>query len=158
MAVFWAVVGATGVLAAAGLVGWHVHRWRRARRAKEAVQLARAVFRRRREWLEAEFVTRASERGKPRDFVWAGCEFDDAVAFARDRGTGQLRALVEITIRFEADDGAAMDGGEAGVAVRLATAVFRFEKDAWTSDGRAIFNLNPAETIRRYQHELEVVD
>ncbi len=158
MAVFWGVVCAVGALAATGLIGWHVGRWRKARRAKEVLQLARGIFRRRREWLEAEFVTRASERGKPRDFAWAGCEFADAVAFARDRSTGQLRALVEVTICFEAEDGVALDGGEAGVAVRLATAVFRFEKDMWTSDGRAIFNLNPAETIRRYQHELEVVD
>jgi hypothetical protein len=28
----------------------------------------------------------------------------------------------------------------------------------WEPDGRAFFNLNPAETIARYEHELETVD
>ena len=158
MAVFWAVVCAIGALAATGLIGWHVGRWRKTRRAKDVLQLARAVFRRRREWLEAEFVTRASERGKPRDFVWAGCEFEDAVAFARDRSTGQLRAWWRSPSVSRPKTGRPWMGAKLVVAVRLATAVFRFENDAWTSDGRAIFNLNPAETIRRYQHELEVVD
>ena len=28
----------------------------------------------------------------------------------------------------------------------------------WTTDGRAVFNLSPTETIRRYSHELELVE
>ena len=41
---------------------------------------------------------------------------------------------------------------------RAATAVFFYSDGKWTTDGRAVFNLNPAQTIRRYQHELKTVD
>ncbi len=158
MAVFWTVTGVVGLLLAAGLVGWHVSRWRKTRRAKHVLRLAREVFRRRREWLEADFVTRASERSKPRDLVWVGCEFEDAVSYARDRGTGHLRALVGVSISFAADDASDSEGSAAVVAVRCGTAVFRFENGQWTSDGRAVFNLSPAETIRRFEHELDVFE
>ena len=41
---------------------------------------------------------------------------------------------------------------------RAATSVFRFDGLRWTTDGRAVFNLNPEETIRRYRHELELAE
>ncbi len=155
---FWAVVGVLGACAALWLVAWHLARWRKTHREKGLLREARMLFRRRREWLEAEFVTLASEIRKPRDFVWASCDFDDEVAFARDRNNGQLRALVGATVRLESEDGLTDEQGETLVAIRLATAVFRFDNGTWTSDGRTIFNMNPAETIERYGHELEVVD
>ncbi len=42
--------------------------------------------------------------------------------------------------------------------LRAATAVFRFDGNDWTTDGRAIFNLNPLQAIEHFQHELETVD
>ena len=86
------------------------------------------------------------------------CEFQDEVAFARDRTTGELRALVGVTIRFKAVDGGGLEDNPNVNNLRAATAVFRMERLTWATDGRAIFNLNPAEAIQHFQHELETVD
>ena len=49
-----------------------------------------------------------------------------------------------MTISLETEEGGAMEDVEAVCALRAATAVFRYEGGTWTSDGRAIFNMNPA--------------
>jgi hypothetical protein len=149
-----AAAGALGILVAFALL------WARRLGGERGPSLerARAEFHRRREWLEARFVTRAGESGKPRGLVWADCEFDNDVAFARERTTGELRALVGVTIRFEAIAGGDMEDVPAVNNLKFATAVFRAVGDAWETDGRAVFNLNPAETIQHFQHELEVVE
>ena len=118
----------------------------------------REEFHRRREWLEADFLTLAGESGRPRGLTWADCEFSDEVSFARDRRSGELKALVAVTIRFEAIEGGEMEDVEAVGNLRAATAVFRHQSGQWTTDGRAIFNLNPTEAIRHFRHELETVD
>lgn len=132
-------------------------RWSRRRRRELRMASARQEFRRRREWLEAYFIERAASSKRPRGLVWVDCEFADDVSFARDRATRNLRALVAVTVRFKAIEGGAMEGVEAVGNRREATAVFRFDGEKWESDGRAIFNLNPDETIRHFQHELEAV-
>lgn len=119
---------------------------------------ARALFYRRREWLEAEFLKLASMRGIPRGLRWADCDFENEVQFARDRTSGQLRALVALTIRFEAIEGGDMEDVEAVSNLRAATGVFFFDGKKWTTSGRALFNLNPTEAIQHYRHELETVD
>ncbi len=149
---------AVWVIAAGGLAVWFFIHQQQKRRLRDKLDQARVLFRRRREWLEAAFVTMASERGKPRELIWSDCEFDDAVSFARDRESGQLRALVGMTITFEAEEGGGMEDVEAVCALRAATAVFAYSGGTWSSEGRAIFNMNPQETILRYQHELEIVD
>ena len=127
--------------------------WRQSRLAQ-----ARRDFRLQRERLEANFIQLAARTGKPRGLAWADCEFDDDVAMARDRHTGELRALVGVTVRFEAIEGGDMEDVEAVGRLRAATAVFRAERNRWVTDGRAIFNLNPSEAIRHFQSELEMVD
>jgi len=42
--------------------------------------------------------------------------------------------------------------------LRLATAVFHFQRNEWISDGRVLFNLNPAQAIERFTLELETVE
>lgn len=143
-----AVVAIVGSAAAALFQRWQ----RRAR-----LRIAKDRLHRRREWLEAEFMSRASTNGKPRSLVWADCEFEDAIALARDRNSGQLRALIGVTITFASVDGQRPEEAEE-ILPQEATAVFRFDGAEWTTDGRAIFNLNPAETIRRYGHELELME
>lgn len=118
----------------------------------------RNIFYRRREWAEAKFLTLASESGKPRGLAWVDCEFDNGVSFARDRESGDLRALVGVTISFEAIEGGGMEDNPNVGNLRAATAVFRFNGQDWTTDGRAIFNLNPTQAIEHFQHELEMVD
>jgi hypothetical protein len=132
-------------------------RWQ-LKRHRQRLASQREEFHRRREWLEARFLTLASRSGRPRGLAWVDCEFDDPVAFARDRSSGDLRALVAITIRFEAIEGGGMEDVEAVGNLRAATAVFRWQRSQWETDGRAIFNLNPAQAIEHFQHELETVD
>ena len=125
---------------------------------ENALTKARNLFYLRREWLEAEFVKLAGLRGIPRGLRWVDCEFENDVQFARDRNSGQLRALVATTIRFEAIEGGGMEDVEAVGNLRAATAIFFFEGKKWSTSGRAHFNLNPVEAIQHYRHELETVD
>ena len=74
------------------------------------VERARELFSLQRERLEAKFVTAASATGKPRGLRWKDCNFDNAVELARDRQSGQLVALVPVTIQFEAVEGSDMEG------------------------------------------------
>jgi len=141
-----------------GVAAWRVVVGRRRRHDRQELQHARELFHRRREWLEADFLSLAATSGKPRTLAWNGCDFANEVAFARDRHTGQLCALVAVTIGFSPADANGDDDILAGFAERSATSVFRFDGVRWNTDGRAVFNLNPTETIRHYSHELELVE
>jgi len=103
-------------------------------------------------------MTLALQSGKPRGLRWEDCDFEGDVSFARDRKTGGLRALVGVTIRFEAVEGGGMEDVEAVDDDKAATVVFRLDGPEWEPDGRAYFNLSPAETIAHFQRELETVD
>ena len=137
----WGFVTAAGAIVATllgvVLVLFYQRQTRRAR-----LRLAKDLLHRRREWLEAEFVSRASAGGKPRSMVWENCEFEDAVSLARDRHSGQLRALVGVTITFTPADEHGLEDPDAHQLHRAATAVFRFDGTEWATDGRAIFNLD----------------
>jgi hypothetical protein len=145
---------------AAVLVSLLAFSWPAWRRRRNAVRLAQArkVFHQRREWLEAHFMTLASRSGKPQGLSWASCEFDDDFALARDRHTRQLRALVGVTICFEAVEAGVAETGRARGNSCAATAVFHYDGRDWRTDGRAVFNLSPAQTIKHFRHELETVD
>ncbi len=146
-----AVVLAGGISAAAI--------WRPLRAARQEKTLARArrEFHRQREQLEARFLTRAASCGKPRGLRWSDCDFEDDVTYARDRRTKRLSAFVAVTIRFEAIEGGGMEENENVRNLRAATAVFDYDRNRWSTDGRAIFNLNPTEAIQFYQANLELV-
>jgi hypothetical protein len=140
------------LLAAAVLI------WRPIRLVLRETQFgdARRSFHRQRERLEAKFVWLAQTQAKPGAPRWLDCEFDDDVAYVRSRTTGELSALVAVTVTME---GSAAAGGETSEqeALRAATAVFRFNGNHWDTDGRAIVNLSPSEAIRFYQRDLKMV-
>jgi hypothetical protein len=139
---------------------------------KPRFEEARRRFHWQREHLEAKFLQLSqtgARRATPR---WADCEFDDDVAYVRNRFTGELSAFVAVNIALEnpadcprqAQAGESLEGNASSGAsfdlagnLRAATAVFRFDRDHWETDGRAIFNLSPSETIRFYQHDLEMI-
>jgi hypothetical protein len=118
---------------------------------------ARGRFHIERERLECRFVQMASASGKPRGLRWVDCDFDNGVTYACDRRSGELSALVATTIRFEAVEGGAMEHVAAVGNLRAATAVFRFDGRQWQTNGRAIFNLNPAEAIEHFRDSLVMV-
>jgi hypothetical protein len=119
------------------------------------LEAIRAEFFQRREWLEARFLTLAGTSGKPRGLAWIDCEFDSQVTWARDRESGDPRALVAVTIRFEAIAGGGMEHNPNVGNLRAATAVFQWTNGQWQTVGRAIFNLTPTQAIQHFQHELE---
>lgn len=120
-----------------------------------ALEAVRSEFFQRREWLEARFFTLAASSGKPRGLAWIDCEFASPVTWARDRESGDPRALVEVTIRFEAIAGGGMEHNPNVGNLRAATAVFQWTNGQWQTVGRAIFNLSPVQAIQHFQHELE---
>ena len=132
----------------------------RSRRGRSAYQLERArrLFHLRREVLELQFLNCASRLGKPRGLTWEDCHFEDEAAFATDPATGQLRAFVSVAVRFRAIEGGGMEDNPNVDNLRAATAVFLFDGRQWTTEGRAVFNLNPLETIERFHHGLKGVD
>lgn len=144
------------VVLAATLLPWLCIRLKR---SLNEARFARAMkdFHAQREYLEAKFFEIASSSGMPRGLAWTQCRFADGVAYARDRQTGDLSALVSVTIGFKAVEGGGMEDVEAVKNLRAATAVFFFAGGRWTTQGRAIFNLNPAEAIDFYADDLEMV-
>jgi hypothetical protein len=126
------------------------------RRRHRLIQ-ARKDFHLQRERLECIFFQLASQSGKPRGLRWVDCDFEDAVTYARDRQSGELSALVGVTIRFEAIEGGPMEDNPNVGRQRAATAVFRFNGRAWETNGRAIFNLNPSEAIEHFRDSLVMI-
>jgi hypothetical protein len=158
MSSIWSIVGILVLLPMIAVLGVVV--WRRMRmvRAEARLQAARRLFKQQREYLEARFFTLASESGRPRGLSWVECDFDNEVSFARDKHTGELRALVAVNISFAAIEGGGMEDNPNVGRVRAATAVFLHRKTKWETDGRAIMNLDPRQAISHFQHELETVD
>ena len=150
----WLLLGTVGAfLALVVLV------WRPARAAAREAKFARArrVFHTQRERLEAKFVQLASAHAAANGPRWADCDFDDDVAYVRNRSTKELAAFVEVSVAV--DDLEPPSAGFSGLIDnrRVGTAVFRFDRDHWVTDGRAILNFSPSEAIHYYCDDLEVV-
>jgi hypothetical protein len=152
----WIWIALALLAVAAGLAGVWLLTAKRPRRAN--LDRARRLFHLQRERVEHRFFVLAARSGKPRGLEWAECDFDDGVSFARDRHSGRLRALVGVTIRFKAIEGGGMEDNPNVSLPRAASAVFHLDGDDWGTDGRVIFNLNPAEAIKHHEKELEVVE
>ena len=163
---WWILAGTLVVLAV------FVFIWRPARAASREARFARARkdFHAQRERLEVKFIHLAAANAQSRSLNWADCDFDDDVAYVRNRTSGELSAFVAVTVSADlpiggtsqcptewADDAPSGMGDVLG-NLRAGTAVFRFDRDHWETDGRAILNLSPAEAIRFYQNDLEMVD
>ncbi len=131
--------------------------WRRLRSAQLDAkrQLATLEFADWREKLQADFLKAAAATGKPRGLSWKQCDLDDSQLFATDRSSGELYALVRATISFEAIAGGDMEDVEAVGNLRCATAIFAHRNGCWTTDGRAAFNLEPAQALERFQESLQ---
>jgi len=126
--------------------------------AREArLTQARKEFHKQREWLEVKFISLAGTQGKPDAPRWSNCEFDDDVSYLRHRTTGELSAFVAVTVALEGIGLTTTSATNLMSNLQAGTAVFRFEKKRWVTDGRVILNLSPDEAIRFYQNDLEMV-
>jgi len=144
------IAAASGVLA--------VSIWRSLHAMLRDARFAQACrhFHFQREHLEAKFVRLGMLTSGPGGCRWVECQFDDDVAYARSRSTGELSAFVAVRIQMEGIPAPLKMMGEEG-GLRLATAVFRFDGRQWDTDGRAIFNLTPTEAIHFYRNDLELL-
>jgi hypothetical protein len=146
-------------LVALAVVAAGVFLWRRLRAFGTQVQIERAreMFKLERRRLEAQFHQAAAASGKPRGLRWLDCRWDDAVEFVRDRQTGQLAALLGVTVQFEAVEGSDMEGLPAVSNPRNASGVFFFQAGQWSTVGRAIFNMNPGEAAAHFSNQYEKI-
>ncbi len=156
MEVGWWLIPA---LLVAGLVALIIA-WRPLRGIFQEIQIERAreLFALQRERLEAKFLDLAAASGKPRGLRWKDCDWANEVQFARERTTGQLAALVGVTIRFEAVAGGDMEDLPSVGNLRNASAVFYFRRGHWHTSGRALFNMNPDEALNHFRGQYERVE
>ncbi|MBN2476219.1 MAG: hypothetical protein JXB62_16520 [Pirellulales bacterium] len=133
--------------------------WRPMRAARREIRFAetRRDFHAQRERLEAKFIQLASANAQPNSPHWADCDFDDDVAYVRNRSTGELSAFVAVTVASDDCKNASIGVDSLIGNLHAGTAVFRFSRDHWETDGRALLNLSPAKAIDFYQNDLEVV-
>ena len=150
----WIGFGSLGALAAIGL-GNFCWRYLCGMGREMQHERAREAFRLQRERLEAKFVDAAAATGKPRGLNWVDCEFDHELALVRDLANKKLLGLVPVTIKFSAVPDGPMDGVEAVGNLRYATAVFMFERGHWMTEGRALFNMHPAEAIDHFAGQFQ---
>jgi len=127
------------------------------RRGESSLEEMTALFRAHRPALEKQFLSVAGASGKPRGLRWKECQWNELIAWVREKATGRLHALVGVTISFEAIEGSDMEGIEAVGNLRNATAVFFFD-GAWQTAGRVVFNLNPDEAVLHFKDGYERVD
>ena len=113
------------------------------------VKTARAEFHTQRESLQEAFFEQAAASGLPRGLRWKNCEWGERVEFLRERASGQLLALVEVVIHFEAIPDSDMDGWPAVELPRAASAVFVHVGGVWQTTGKTLFNLPPDEALER---------
>mgnify|MGYP001056581219 CR=1 FL=1 len=105
------------------------------------VDQARDSFRRRREHLEAEFVTSLGRFDRDEGLRWEGASWHDEIVWARDRQTRRLLALVAVHFEPELF--------EPPQFLRHATAVFECDKGRWKAEGRRLDQTRPSEAVGR---------
>lgn len=108
--------------------------------------------------LDQVFLAAANRTGKPRGLRWKNCELVGEPLFATDHVTGEIYGLTGATIGFEAILGGDMEDVEAVGDIRYVTAVFVYRDNQWQSDGRAIFNLEPAQALKRLAETTRAIE
>jgi hypothetical protein len=155
MADSWWIVVLLG--AAAAIIVLFV--WRPIRAATREAQLSRArrTFHTQRERLEMKFIHLAAAHATAAGPHWADCDFADGVAYVRNRNTKELAAFVAVTVAMDSFDPSPVGISDFVGNLHVATAVFRYDRDHWETDGRAILNLTPSEAVQYYREQLEMV-
>lgn len=141
----------TVVLPSCVVAGWVIVRRPLRLFAEELrVDRARVLFRPRREWLEARFLTGLARVDPLERVRWEDAHWHDEVLWARDRQTRVLLALIGVHF-----DGPPFD--ERGEPCpRHSTALFEFRKGRWRADGKRLDEIQPDEAVLR-NHRFEPV-
>ncbi len=137
----WIIGG--GVLPACVLATWLIfHRPLRLFLEELNANGARDLFRIRREWLEARFLSELAKKEPLLALLWEDGHWQDEVHWARDRRSRCLLALVAITF----------ESGEPYLdPPRYSTAIFEFRKGRWQAEGKRIDETRPADALMRHQ-------
>jgi hypothetical protein len=114
------------------------------------VDQARLAFHRRREWLEAGFLTALAKVDPIERLRWENAHWHNEVHWGRDSKTRRLLALVEI--HFDPDG---FDTSPHPL-VNHATALFEYRKGRWFADGKRIDATRPDEAFLRLGRYLPV--
>lgn len=139
---WWLAVAAGAVLLAlAARWLWHLGR-------AVQVERARELFRLQHERFEEHLLTAAAATGKPRGLTWVACAITGDAVLAR--AAGGIVALVPVEVRFEPEAGSDMEANPMAREPRPATAVFTFARGSWHTDGRVVFNLDPAKAAATF--------
>jgi hypothetical protein len=110
------------------------------------VDHARASFRKKREWLEARFISVLNRANPIEGQRWESAHWHDEVLWARDRQTRDLLALV--CVHFEPEP------FELPSTTTYVTVLFEFRKGHWCAEGKRLDEMRPDEAIgrnRRYE-------
>ena len=104
------------------------------------------------------FFETASKTGMPRGLNWKECQQDfSTTRYAYDSNSHEILAMVEATISFTAIKGGMMEEAEAVSNLRAGTAIYVYRAQGWTTSGRAIFNLDPAETLQHFGNKYQEI-
>ncbi len=150
----WILSGVAGTVFIVVVLGWRPFS---AALREIRTERARELFHLQRERLEAKFFDLASRADKPRGLRWVDADWEDAVSLVRERRSGDMVALVGITVSFEAVPGGGMEDNPNVSNLRDATAVFNYVSGQWMTEGRALFNMSPDVAIDRYNDQYEPV-
>lgn len=101
------------------------------------VDRARALFRRRREWLEARFVGALNRSDPAEGRRWEDASWRDEIVWARDRQSRNFLALVGVHFAH----------GPMGDSPRHATALFEYRKGGWHAEGKRLDEVRPDEAF-----------
>ncbi len=127
------------------MIGWL---WRLLRRPPDPAAAAE-LFRRERAALLEAFLTAVRATGKPRGLTWVSAEADGEALLVEERPSGRLVALAPVVVHFEPEPGSEMEEVPQAREPRPVTAVFTFDRGAWRTAGRAVFNLSPAQVVEK---------
>ena len=107
------------------------------------VDQAKILFHRRREWLEAGFLSAISRLDPIERVRWEEARWLDPVTWARDHKSRYLIALVEVQFPGEVMDlDAASSAGHA-------TAIFEYRRGRWVAEGVRLQATRPADVFHQ---------
>ncbi|QDU23422.1 hypothetical protein [Urbifossiella limnaea] len=137
---WWLAAGLVPLALAARWL-WHLGR-------AVQVERARELFRLQHERFEEHLLKAAAATGKPRGLTWVACLITGDAVLART--AGGIVALVPVEVRFEPEADSDMAENPMAREPRPATAVFSFARGGWHTDGRVVFNLDPAKAAATF--------